>query len=66
MRFGKGLSTLKNCTMTEGKHNNEMEANNALRKRYIRKETWKTAEEKENIQKEKEEEVIKWQHLKHR
>jgi len=53
MRFGKGLSTLKNCTMTEGKHNNEMEANNALRKRYIRKETWKTAEEKEKIQKEK-------------
>ena len=50
MRFGKGLSTLKNCTMTEGKHNNEMEDNNALRKRYIRKETWKTAKEKENIQ----------------
>ena len=53
MRFGKGLSTLKNCIMTEGKHNNEMEANNALRKRYVRKETWKTAKEKENIQKEK-------------
>jgi len=53
MRFGKGLSTLKNCTMTEGKRNNEMEANNALRKRYVRKESWKTEEEKEKIQKEK-------------
>jgi len=53
MRFGKGLSTFKNCTMTEGKRNNEMEANNALRKRYIRQETWKTVEEKEKIQKEK-------------
>ena len=53
MRFGKGLSTFKKCTMTEGKHTNEMEANNALRKRYIRKETWKTTEEKEKIQKQK-------------
>ena len=53
MRFGKGLSTLKNCTMTEGKHNNEMEAYNAQRSRYIRQETWKTAEEKRKIQKEK-------------
>ena len=53
MRFGKGLSTLKNCTMTEGKRNNEMEANNAQRKRYIRQESWKTEEEKRNIQKEK-------------
>ena len=53
MRFGKGLSTLKNCTMTEGKRNNEMEANNAQRSRYIRQETWKTAEEKRKIQKEK-------------
>ena len=25
MRFGKGLSTLKNCTMAEGKNNKEME-----------------------------------------
>ena len=50
MRFGKGLSTLKNCTMTEGKHNNEMEANNAkgswIWKRY-------TEKEKEKIQKQK-------------
>ena len=53
MRFGKGLSTLKNCTVTEGKHNNEMEANNAQRKRYIRQESWKTEEEKRNIQKQK-------------
>ena len=53
MRWGKGLSTLKNCTMTEGKHNNEMEANNAKRERYIRNETWMTVEEKEKIQKEK-------------
>ena len=53
MRFGKGLSTLKNCTMTEGKHNNEMEANNAQWKRDLRQETWKTEEEKRNIQKQK-------------
>ena len=53
MRFGKGLSTFKNCTVAEGKHNNEMEANNAQRKRYIRQESWKTEEEKRNIQKEK-------------
>tara|TARA_Y100000593_G_C4271964_1_gene317851 strand:+ start:425 stop:586 length:162 start_codon:yes stop_codon:yes gene_type:complete len=53
MRWGKGLSTLKNCTLGEGKHNKEMEANNALRKRYIRQETWKTIEEKEKIQKKK-------------
>ena len=53
MRFGKGLSTLKNCTMTEGKRNNEMEANNAKRKRYVRQESWKTEEEKRNIQKQK-------------
>ena len=32
MRFGKGLSTFKKCTMTEGKHNNEMEAKNAYGK----------------------------------
>ena len=53
MRFGKGLSTFKNCTVAEGKHNNEMEANNAQRKRYIRQETWKTAEERKKIQTEK-------------
>ena len=53
MRFGKGLSTLKNCTMTEGKYNNEMEASYAKGNRNIRQETWKTAEEKEKIQKEK-------------
>ena len=53
MRFGKGLSTLKNCTVAEGKHNNEMEANNAQRKRDLRQETWKTEEEKRNIQKQK-------------
>ena len=53
MRFGKGLSTFKNCTVTEGKHNNEMEANNAKRKRYVRQESWKTEEEKRNIQKQK-------------
>ena len=27
MRFGKGLSTFKNCTMTEGKRNNELKFN---------------------------------------
>tara|TARA_Y100001934_G_scaffold232578_1_gene281458 strand:- start:317 stop:478 length:162 start_codon:yes stop_codon:yes gene_type:complete len=53
MRFGKGLSTLKNCTLGEGKHNKEMEDNNAIRKRYIRKETWKTEEQKRKIQKQK-------------
>jgi len=53
MRWGKGLSTFKKCTMTEGKRNKEMESNNALRERYIRKEAWKTAEEKEKIQKER-------------
>ena len=53
MRWGKGLSTLKNRTLSEGKYNKEKEVNNALRKRYIRKETWKTNEEKEKIQKEK-------------
>ena len=53
MRFGKGLSTFKNCTVTEGKRNNEMENSYAKRSRYIRQETWKTVEEKEKIQKEK-------------
>ena len=53
MRWGKGLSTLKNCTMTEGKRNNEMEDNNAKRERYVRKESWKTEEEKRNIQQQK-------------
>jgi len=53
MRFGKGLSTFKNCTMTEGKHNKEMENSYAEGNRNIRQETWKTAEEKEKIQKEK-------------
>ena len=47
------LRELKNCTITEGNHNKEMEANNAKRERYIRNETWKTVEEKEKIQKEK-------------
>ena len=46
MRWGKGLSTFKNCTLGEGKHNNKMEVNNAKRKRY-------TEKEKEKIQKEK-------------
>jgi hypothetical protein len=55
MRFGKGLSTLKNCTMTEGKQNKEMENSYAKGKRNLRQATWKTieAEEKANIQKEK-------------
>ncbi len=53
MRWGKGLSTLKNCTMAEGKNNKEMENSYAKGKRYIRKEAWKTIEEKEKIQKEK-------------
>ena len=53
MRFGKGLSTLKNCTMTEGKQNKEMENSYAKWKRNLRQETWKNAEEKEKIQKEK-------------
>ena len=48
MRFGKGLSTLKNCTVTEGKQNKEMENSyakgNGIRKRYT--------------------EIIKWLHLK--
>jgi hypothetical protein len=55
MRFGKGLSTFKNCTMTEGKQNKEMENSYAKGKRNLRQATWKTieAEEKANIQKEK-------------
>ena len=53
MRWGKGLSTFKNCTLGEGKHNNKMEVNNAKRKRYVRQESWKTEEEKRNIQKQK-------------
>ena len=52
MRFGKGLSTLKNCTVAEGKQNKEMENSyakgNGIWKRYTEKE-----KEKENIQKEK-------------
>ena len=52
MRFGKGLSTLKNCTMTEGKHNKEMENSyaegNGIWKRYTEKE-----KEKASIQKER-------------
>ena len=55
MRFGKGLSTFKNCTMTEGKQNKEMENSYAKGNRNLRQATWKTieAEEKANIQKEK-------------
>jgi len=53
MRFGKGLSTFKNCTVAEGKHNKEMENSYAKGKRDLRQETWKTAEEKANIQTEK-------------
>ena len=53
MRFGKGLSTLKNCTVAEGKQNKEMENSYAKGNRNIQQETWKTAEEKEKIQKER-------------
>ena len=53
MRFGKGLSTFKNCTMTEGKQNKEMENSYAKGNRNLRQATWKTVEEKEKIQKEK-------------
>ena len=53
MRFGKGLSTFKNCTVAEGKQNKEMENSYAKGSGNIRQETWKTAEEKENIQKER-------------
>ena len=53
MRFGKGLSTLKNCTVAEGKQNKEMENSYAKGNGYIRNEAWKTTEEKEKIQKEK-------------
>jgi len=53
MRWGKGLSTLKNCTVAEGKQNKEMENSYAKRKRYVRQESWKTEEEKRNIQKQK-------------
>ena len=53
MRFGKGLSTLKNCTVAEGKQNKEMENSYAKGKRDLRQESWKTEEEKRNIQKER-------------
>ena len=53
MRFGKGLSTLKNCTVAEGKQNKEMENSYAKGNGNIRQATWKTGEEKEKIQKEK-------------
>jgi outer membrane protein assembly factor BamD (BamD/ComL family) len=53
MRFGKGLSTFKNCTVAEGKQNKEMENSYAKGNRNIQQETWKTAEEKEKIQKER-------------
>ena len=53
MRWGKGLSTLKNCTVAEGKQNKEMENSYAKGKRDLRQETWKTAGEKEKIQKER-------------
>ena len=53
MRFGKGLSTFKNCTVAEGKQNKEMENSYAKGKRNLRQATWKTAEEKEKIQKER-------------
>jgi hypothetical protein len=52
MRFGKGLSTLKNCTVAEGKQNKEMENSyakgNRIWKRYAEKE-----KEKDTTQKEK-------------
>ena len=53
MRWGKGLSTLKNCTVAEGKQNKEMENSYAKGKRDLRQESWKTEEEKRNIQKQK-------------
>jgi hypothetical protein len=46
MRWGKGLSTLKNCTMAEGSKDKEMENNHGLRY-----ELWK---EKENYRKKEE------------
>ena len=39
MRWGKGLSTLKNCTMAEGSKDKEMENNHGLRY-----ELWKEKE----------------------
>ena len=53
MRFGKGLSTFKNCTVAEGKQNKEMENSYAKGKRDIRQESWKTEEERKKIQKER-------------
>jgi hypothetical protein len=53
MRFGKGLSTFKNCTVAEGKQNKEMENSYAKGKRNLRQESWKTEEERKKIQKER-------------
>ena len=46
MRFGKGLSTLKNCTVTEGKHNKEMENAHGLWDALQKKEEEKKKEKK--------------------
>ena len=55
MRFGKGLSTIKNCTLTEGMKK-DMRLNYGLRNG-IRKENFQS-QQKEN-QKEKEEKIKK-------
>jgi|TARA_R110000744_G_scaffold343635_1_gene448845 hypothetical protein len=46
MRFGKGLSTLKNCTVTEGSKDKKMENNHGLRN-----EIWKEKEKEKKYQK---------------
>ena len=51
MRFGKGLSTIKNCTLTEGMKK-AMRVNYGLRNG-IRKEIQEKEEKKENFKKER-------------
>ena len=51
MRFGKGLSTIKNCTLTEGMKK-DMRSNYGLRNG-IRKEIQEKEEKKENFKKER-------------
>ena len=51
MRFGKGLSTIKNCTLTEVMKK-DMRVNYGLRNG-IRKEIQEKEEKKENFKKER-------------
>ena len=51
MRFGKGLSTIKNCTLTEGMKK-DMRVAYGLRNG-IRKEIQEKEEKKENFKKER-------------